>query len=148
MARSFAQQLSTRTREAEALELRSQGRTYDDIATELGFSNRGAAHKAVQRALLATIRQPAEVLRTLQMERLEEAFRALWPKATDPDHAHHLRAVDSMLSVLDRMDRLTGLTETPKQRGNTCRSPAGPERPDCTGQARSPGSKVTTWPTG
>ena len=124
MARSFAQQLSTRTREAEALELRSQGKTYDQIAHELGFSNRGAAHKAVQRALLATIRQPAEALRTLQIERLEEAFSVLWPMATDPAHPQHLRAVDSTLSVMDRMNRLTGLTEAPKRRG---RSPASEE---------------------
>jgi hypothetical protein len=78
MARSLQQQLASRRTEAQALSLRQEGHSYDEIARQVGYANRGAAYKAVQRALLDVIRQPAEELRRIEMERLEEMLQVLW----------------------------------------------------------------------
>lgn len=116
MARSITQEVARRRREAAALRLRQEGHTFDEIAGKLGFANRGAAYKAVQRALLDVVRQPAEELRRMEMERLEEMLQVLWPVATDSQNPKHLRAIEKVLSVMEHMERLAGLTAKPALR--------------------------------
>jgi hypothetical protein len=50
----FRRSLETAHRDQRAARLASQGWHYEDIARELGYANRGAAHKAVQRCLHET----------------------------------------------------------------------------------------------
>jgi hypothetical protein len=125
MGRSRRQQMVIRDREAEALKLRRSGHTYDEIATAVGFANRGAAHKAVHRALQATIQGPADDLRAMELERLEEAFRTVWPLAIDPTNVDQLKAMDTTLKVMERIDRLTGI-DPPPDRGRRRRGPEAP----------------------
>jgi hypothetical protein len=60
-------------RKARAVELAIPGRRYDDIAREVGYSNRGTAHWAVSQALRERTTEAVEELRTaLELLRLDE----------------------------------------------------------------------------
>jgi hypothetical protein len=90
---------------ASALELRKAGVSFPQIARRLGYSGPGAAFKAVQSALDATLREPAESLRTLEAERLDRLMLGVWQRATAGD----AKAVDNVLKIMDRRARLLGL---------------------------------------
>lgn len=97
-------------RERDALELRIGGKTYDQIADALGYSERGGAAKAVSRALAATIQEPADELRRLEAERLDALDRVLWPLALDGN----LGAVARCLAIMARRAKLFGLDAPPR----------------------------------
>lgn len=92
-------------KELRALELRRAGVTYDVIATELGFANKGGAYKAVQRALKRTLQEPADELIVLEVDRLDRLQRAVWQAAMRGD----LGAVTKALQIAERRARLLGL---------------------------------------
>lgn len=92
-------------REGRALELRRAGVAYDDIALAVGYGNRGSAYRAVQRAIRRAHREPAEALRALESDRLDDVHRAVWPKAITGD----LAAVDRVIKVQERRAKLLGL---------------------------------------
>jgi hypothetical protein len=87
-----------------ALEYRTNGFTFERIGAALGI-NRSAAYKLVMRGIARTIEQPAQELRTLQLERLDEMLSAVYPHARQGDIA----AINKSLDILDRMNRLSGL---------------------------------------
>lgn len=92
-------------RRAKALELRKAGATYDQIANQLGFSNRGNAQRAVQTALKEITAEPAREVITLEVERLDAMLLGLWPRARKGD----LGAIDRVLRIQERRARLLGL---------------------------------------
>jgi len=98
-------------KERAALELRKSGATLDDIARELGYCNRGAAHKAIRRALDATLQEPAAELREMEQVRLNTMLVAIWPKVKTGDHV----ALQDALSIMDRRAKLLGL-DAPSKR--------------------------------
>lgn len=65
-------------KQAAALELRRAGRTFEEIADALGYSNKSGAYKAVMSALHETLREPAEEYRELHRSRLEAIVSAYW----------------------------------------------------------------------
>jgi hypothetical protein len=67
----------TAERDANAGRLRTRGLSYDQIAKALGFRDRSGARRAVQRALATTMREPADELCTLELERLDDLTRHL-----------------------------------------------------------------------
>ncbi len=69
-------------RAARAIELRIKGYSYSQIADECGYSDKSSAYNAVKTELDRTIREPAEALRTLEGERLDAMWRALYPMVT------------------------------------------------------------------
>lgn len=62
----------TATRDAHACRLRSQGLTYQEIATQLSYASKSSAYEAVQRALKDTVAEPAADLRELMRMQLDE----------------------------------------------------------------------------
>lgn len=74
-------------RKARAVELRIEGRGYDDIAREVGYANRGTAHRVVQKALSARTADGVDRLRVMEVARLNalqlQSGTARWP-ATCP----------------------------------------------------------------
>ncbi|HZB28950.1 MAG TPA: hypothetical protein VE465_02170 [Streptosporangiaceae bacterium] len=71
----FTRSLATAKRDAEAARLRSRGLSYRAIAAELGMEA-ASAHEAVQRALKATVAEPAADVRQLELERLDTMHNA------------------------------------------------------------------------
>lgn len=98
--------MSYRERQAAALELRLAGQEYAAIADELGYANKSGAYKAVQNALTAIIREPAEQLVTLEVARLDAMLRAVWKRIVGKGE---LGAIDRALKIMERRARLLGL---------------------------------------
>lgn len=71
----FTRTLETAQRDARAAQLRSDGWSYRKIAAELGVDV-ATAHAAVQRALKATVEEPAAEVRALEIERLDQLYEA------------------------------------------------------------------------
>jgi hypothetical protein len=94
-------------RRARALELRKAGATYDQIATQLGFANRGGAYRAVATALKEITAEPAEEVRALELERLDAMLLGLWPQARKGSNG----AVDRVLRIMERRAKLLGLDQ-------------------------------------
>lgn len=98
-------QVSSRERECQAIELRKAGHTYQHIAEQLGWSNASGAEHAVKRALMRTIQEPADDLRTLECLRLDTLLSGVWQKAI----GGNLQAIDRVLAILSRRAKLLGL---------------------------------------
>lgn len=88
----------------KALELRKGGASYSSIAQAVGYKNESGARRAVLRAYGQVIHEPVEELRGLQVERLNHMLLTLWPKVQSGDE----RAIMTALSVMDRIDRISG----------------------------------------
>jgi hypothetical protein len=97
--------LSAAERQKRALELRAGGASFDAIAAELGYGSRSGAHKAVLTGLRATLREPADELRTLELERLDAMLAAIWPSV----QRGHLASIDRALAIQERRARYLGL---------------------------------------
>jgi DNA-binding Lrp family transcriptional regulator len=90
--------------DTEALQLRSQGLTYREIAARLGI-NESTAHRRVQRALEAIPFEEVNDYRALEQIRLDALQLAIWDKAMSGD----LRAIDRVLAIAQRRAKLLGL---------------------------------------
>lgn len=91
-------------RRAQAVELRIQGATFDQIAEKVGYTDKSAAYTAVRKAVQRIGREQAEELYDIDMARLERLLAAVWPKAMEGD----LHAVDRVLSIMQRRARMLG----------------------------------------
>ncbi|KRV48793.1 hypothetical protein AQ490_23265 [Wenjunlia vitaminophila] len=98
---------TARLREADAVELRRQGKTYQQIADALGVSRR-TAWRRVQAALAARARETVADRDALIGEHLayiETVLEGLLPKAAKGD----ARAAEVVLKALERHAKLLGL---------------------------------------
>ncbi len=68
-------------RKARAVELATQGYTYQQIADERGYANRGTVHRVVQQTLQAVQTENVQALRAVEVDRLEALQQALWDRA-------------------------------------------------------------------
>ncbi len=92
-------------RKCRAVELAMDGKTYDQIAREVGYANRGTAHRVVMKALADRLLDDVEELREFEAARLDALQAALWDKAMSGD----VRSTISILRIIDRRCRLLGL---------------------------------------
>lgn len=104
MAKTAARNIEAAERAARALELRREGRPFDEIGAELGVSAQ-AAHQMVSRALKALTQAPARELAALEIDRLDALTAAVMPAAMAGD----LSAVDRAIRIAERRARLCGL---------------------------------------
>ncbi|WP_086733242.1 hypothetical protein [Streptomyces glaucescens] len=111
-------------RRTALLKLRREGVRYDDPRVEaLGYSSPNAARRDLTRALEAhRAEEAAEVgiYRQQENERLDALLEAAWPRATQPSPVFDkegnvigeeldMRAVDTVLRLMDRRAKLNGL---------------------------------------
>ncbi|MFJ4631286.1 hypothetical protein [Streptomyces sp. NPDC088847] len=101
----MGRQLAEDTRQARALELAAAGKTYSEIAAELGYADKSGARKLVQRALAARADPSAAQLRVIQGVQLEMLMRAVWPKAMQGD----TESVREAVRISERYSKLHGL---------------------------------------
>lgn len=113
--------------EDRCIDLRIAGKTYREIAAELGISA-GGAFAAVDRVLTRTraeADEKADAARQIDLERVDRLIGALWERATDPamvtvdvpaDNEAGVRAYDGqdkaadrLLKALERRAKLLGL---------------------------------------
>ena len=91
----FRRDVAHAERDGRAARLAAQGWTYEAIAAECGFNDKGAAWRAVQNVLVETARaQGTEELRVQQLAELAELRRIMW------------RTVESPPPLVDRLGRI------------------------------------------
>jgi hypothetical protein len=101
--------LDTVERKLKAFELRKAGKTYDEIARELGYSNRGAAQKAVMGTMRKLLSEPAEEVRKMELARLDTMFADLWNARARTNDKGDPTTVDRLLRIMERRAKLLGL---------------------------------------
>lgn len=94
-----------------ALQLRKQGYTLDEIARQCGYQDRSGAWRAIRRELDRLPMPEALDLRKLEIERLDDALKVVYPKMQKGD----LWAVDRMVSISKRRSELTGMDACPDE---------------------------------
>ncbi len=113
-------------RRSEAIRLKTAGQTYEQIAQELGYANRGTVHRIVQQALDVREVESVNELRRLELDRLDALHVSLWPQAMEG----HVPSVLALLRVMDLRTRLLGLQasggrkRTPEDTWPSCVGPA------------------------
>lgn len=124
MPLSKAKKAEVATRRAKLIELRLQGVSFEDQRIlDLGYSDRGHATKDMIRALEAARDEEAaavSVYRQQENQRLDALLAAVWKQATTErpvfdkegqliGHEIDMRAVDTVLKLMDRRAKLNGL---------------------------------------
>ena len=97
--------INKREKSVRALELRKAGVSYDMIAQQLGYSNKSSAHRAVSKLLDATEKEVVGDLREMELRRLDDLFRSMYPLALKGNFV----AVDKCLKIMERRSKMTGL---------------------------------------
>lgn len=116
------ERIAVDTRRKSMMELRIAGYSLRAIAAELGCAM-STVTDGIERELAELTREPAERLRTVEVERMDEMLKALWPRIQSGDTA----SVDSGLRVMARRAKLLGL-DAPVQVSADMRHGGG-ERP-------------------
>lgn len=104
-ARPSRIKVETIEREAEVLKLRRGGLTFDLIAKKLGYKHPSGAHKAYVNACKRLIRADVEDIRSTELDRLDMAQTAIWPKVLRGE----IPAIMALMKVMDRRAKLLGL---------------------------------------
>lgn len=94
-------------RQQQAVELRRAGRSYREIARQVGIGV-ASAHRLVAGAIAevrATVAEDVAELRALELSRLDGMLGGLWPQA----RCGNLGAVDRVLKIMERRAKLLGL---------------------------------------
>ncbi len=125
--RNYERKIHTAERDASAARLRAEGKTYERVASELGYADKSHARQAVQRALVATVQEAGDELRALEVERLNALLDRAWQVMDRLHYAHSqghvvkldgvplvddgptLMAMDRILKVMERRAKLLGL---------------------------------------
>ena len=97
-------------RDARVYELRIQGNTFEQIASEVGFSGPSGAWQAYQRIKSEWIFESVDEARQLELMRLDELQVAVWDRAINGE----LPAAHCVLKIMDRRAKLLGLDKPEK----------------------------------
>ena len=92
-------------RELKVLELRRAGLTWQRIAEQVGYADHSGAYLAYKRAIKRTQQQPADELRTQELDRIDRLQLAAWPKAMQGD----TQSINTICRLMERRARLLGL---------------------------------------
>ncbi len=99
-------------RQRKALIMRRDGKTFDQIARALGYSDRGSARNACMAALAEITKEPAEEVKKVALERAtwlwSKARRAVITTGGEP------AAISAAAKALERLSKLEG-TDAPTQ---------------------------------
>ena len=105
-------------RRIKAVELAAGGRTYQQIADHLGYANRGTVHRIVRQALEAQQATGVELLREVEVRRLDALQTGLWEAALAGD----VDAVHACLRIIQARIKVLGLDTGGGQRAR-CQQP-------------------------
>ena len=100
-------------KQARALTLVRSGHSYDEIAVDLGYANRGSAYRLTQNALKATVDRLAEDHLGLELERLDALQYGQWGAAMSGD----IKAARLVLEIIHERIRLLGLDRPNEPQG-------------------------------
>ncbi len=101
----MSQQIQAVDKQVMALKLRQTGMEYDEIARQLGYKSPSAAWAAVKSALKKTLQEPADELRRIEDQRLNDAQLSIWAAVK----RGNLQAIDRYLRISKARRELWGL---------------------------------------
>lgn len=104
-SKSSPRRIVATKKQAQALELRMAGRTFQEIADTIGYQTPQGAIMAVKAALDKTIRPAADEWRALTLERLTKILQVFWPKMLKGDE----KAADRVFKAITDHRQLLGL---------------------------------------
>lgn len=119
--RASGRRIEAAEKRRRALQLRKAGASYDQIAQQVGYANRGTAHRAVAEALQESQQDTREDVQQLEAQRLDQMLMALWPKAMQGSGW----AVDRILRIMEvrgtdlAATAQTATEDTPTERRRT-----------------------------
>jgi hypothetical protein len=105
-----SEEAEMKRRDARVYELRIQGDTFEQIASEVGFSGPSGAWQAYQRIKSEWIFESVDEARQLELMRLDELQVAVWDRAINGE----LPAAHCVLKIMDRRAKLLGLDKPEK----------------------------------
>ena len=105
LSKTSSKAIEVREKDRKALELRKAGASYELIAKQLGYADSSGAYKSVKRSMQSIISEPAEELRAVEYERLNQMLLSIWERV----QLGELGAIDRALSIMDRIGRLYGI---------------------------------------
>jgi len=97
-------------RDLKCVELRKAGATWQAIADQLGYANRGNAYRAFQAVMKEYPREDVETWRNIISDRYDAMIRALWPDVL----RGKLLAVDRVSRILEAQAKLHGANRPEK----------------------------------
>ena len=98
-------EIEARKRDVRVFEMRIQGFTFEQIASEVGYQGASGAWQAYRRVKETHIFESVEEARQLELMRLDELISVLWDRALGGD----LSAIACILKIMDRRAKLLGL---------------------------------------
>ena len=104
-SRTSPARIAVNEKQARALELRKAGVGYQEIADELGYASASGAFEAVKSALDRMLREPADALREIELDRLDTMWSSVWENVLAGD----LDSIGTALRITERRARLLGL---------------------------------------
>ena len=93
-----------------ALGLRMAGRTWQEVADQLGYANHSGAIAAVNSALTRTLQEPAENYRALNIERFTKILQVNWRAMLNRD----ADATKFCLQAIEGINKIMGLNAPAK----------------------------------
>lgn len=106
--------LSKAEKQAKALELRTGGATYEQIAKVLGVRSIQYAHKLVKDAIAAIPHEGVAQLRAVELARLDEIEMRLRQRLRSGDAS----VANTLLRLADQRAKLTGIYQAPEGMGD------------------------------
>jgi len=104
-AKKVKKEISVLQREYEVIKLRLQGRTYQQIADELGYADHTGAREAYLRGMARHPAETVEEWRKVEVSRLESSIAILWPKI----EAGELNAFPHFMAAIKEEAAILGL---------------------------------------
>ena len=92
-------------RETEAIRLRRQGLTYEEVAKAVGYSSAPVAWTAVKSGMTKALREAADDLREFEAQRLDVAMAAIWDDVLTGDRS----AIMCLVKLIQERAKLFGL---------------------------------------
>lgn len=106
-----------RLRSIRAVQLVSSGRTYRQVAAEMGYANPGTVHRIVQKATARATVEAVEERRDVEGSRLDALQASLWDRAMTGD----VQAGRLCMAIIVHRIRLFGLDQD--QVSSRCNQP-------------------------
>ena len=94
-----------------ALKLRASKMTYEEVAKQAGYADRGSCYNAIQRELSRCVPEGIEEYRREELAMLDTMHREVWAIFIDKKHKHRLFAADRLLAISQARCRLLGLNQ-------------------------------------
>lgn len=112
--RSNKRMLEFREKQAIALDMRRKGHLLREIGVALGIDKTSTVSILIQKAMREVVREPAEELVQMELDRLDTMFVKAYERAADHEKPLNREAVDTCLRIMERRAKLLGIDKPTK----------------------------------